>query len=211
MLNFLVKNEIIDSFPKIPILKEETSKIEIIKKPNLIRILDYSKTLSNQSELIIRLLISTGIRTTELTFIKKENIDLNSNSIYLEYTKSGEPRYIFFDEYTKNLIIEAISSENKKNSFLLVNSKTHEHLEANAVRCILKKIKKKLDIEKLSPHKFRHTYGTFLLENGADLESVRLLLGHKTYDMTKRYMHLTNKRLKTVNNQFNVLNFIETN
>lgn len=210
MLNYLVKKGFINSFLKVDFLPESPTKIETVDKADLKRILEYASTLCNQSQLIIRLLISTGIRTTELTFITKENVDLDNSQIYLDHTKTGKPRYIFIpDEYTKKLIIQNIQ-ENKKNNFLLFSSKDGSQLTANAIRVILKKIKRKLNIEVLSPHKLRHTYATNLVSEGADIESVRLLLGHSTYEMTKRYLHLSTSHIKSVNNQFNVLKMVET-
>lgn len=210
LLNFLVKRNFIDGFPKVEFLPEETPKIETVHSEDIKRLLEYAHTLCNQSELIIRLLISTGIRTTELTFITKDCIDLDNNQIYLEHTKTGKPRYIFIsDDYTKNLIIKNIN-ENKKNNFLLFSSKDGSQLTANAIRVILKKIKRKLNIEVLSPHKLRHTYATNLISHGADIESVRLLMGHSTYEMTKRYLHLSTSHIKSINNQFNILKMSQT-
>lgn len=208
--NFLARNEYIDSFVKIDLLSETVPQIITVEQKDLDRILVYIKTLSCQSQLIILLLISTGIRTTELTRITKDNVDLLNNQIYLEQTKSKKPRFIFItDNHIKDLIIQNME-RNKKNNFLLFSSKDGSQYTANAVREILKKIKRKLDIKKLSPHKLRHTYATHLMEEGADLESVRLLLGHSTYEMTKRYVHLSTRHIKEVNNRYNVLKKSET-
>lgn len=210
MENFLVRNEYIDSFVKIDLLSETVPQIIVVEKNDLKRILDYIKTLSCQSQLVVLLLISTGIRTTELTRITHEDVDLINNQIYLERTKSKKPRFIFItDNHIKDLIIENME-RNKKNNFLLFSSKDGSQYTANAIREILKKIKRKLDIKKLSPHKLRHTYATHLMEEGADLESVRLLLGHSTYEMTKRYVHLSTKHIKEINNRYNVLKISET-
>ncbi|MDE6655572.1 MAG: site-specific integrase [Anaeroplasmataceae bacterium] len=191
-------------------LPETVPKIIIVEKNNLEKILEYIKTLSCQSRLIILLLLSTGVRTTEIINITKDNIDLENNQIYLERTKNRKPRFIFIPNLeVKNLIIEQMS-KSKKNNFLLCSSRDGSQLTANAVREILKKIKRKLCIKDLSPHKLRHTYGTNLVELGADLESARLLLGHSSYEMTKRYVHLSTKHIKNVNNQFNVLKMTET-
>ncbi len=210
MENFLAKSEYIDSFVKIDLLPETVPKIITVEKNDLERILDYIKTLSCNSELVVLLLISTGIRTTELINITKDNVDLKNNQIYLERTKNHKPRYIFIsDDHVKNLIIKNME-DNKKNNFLLYSSKDGSQLTDNAVRLILKKIKRKLDIKVLSPHKLRHTYATTLVQSGADIESVRLLLGHSSYEMTKRYLHLSTAHIKDINNRFNVLKMTQT-
>ena len=72
----------------------------------------------------------------------------------------------------------------------------------------LAKIKKELKIEKLSPHILRHTYATLILKTN-DLETVRLLLGHESYEMTKRYLHVKNKKLIDASINCNPLAYIE--
>ena len=67
-------------------------------------------------------------------------------------------------------------------------------------------IKKDLELKTLSPHKLRHTHATMLITNGADMNSIRLLLGHSTLNMTQRYIQMTNNKLKNINNKFKLLN-----
>ena len=59
------------------------------------------------------------------------------------------------------------------------------------------RIKKELNVETLSPHLLRHTYATMLMEETHDIEQVRILLGHTTYEMTKRYLHLKETTTKS--------------
>lgn len=61
---------------------------------------------------------------------------------------------------------------------------------------LCQQIKKVLNLKDLAPHQFRHTYATNLLNNGVDLETIRLLLGHSDYNMLKRYIHIKNKSLE---------------
>lgn len=182
-------------------LKTKVPKIEIISEVNLQRILHYSLSMSEQNRCILYLLISTGIRRTEATFIKIKNIDMKSNSIYLDHTKTCQDRIIYFDSATKELI----TNLTRRNKEYLFESSPGQRITADSISSFIKRIKKELGIEILSPHKFRHTYATTLLMNGADLESVRRLLGHASYNMTSRYLHLENEKLKEVNKSCNPL------
>ena len=68
----------------------------------------------------------------------------------------------------------------------------------------ISEIKNDLKIDKFSPHILRHTYATSILECG-DIETVRLLLGHESYEMTKRYLHIKDKKLMNTSINYNPL------
>ena len=207
VINYLVDLEIIDR-PNIKIkkLKEDKVEIKTISKETLSKIINYLDNKPNKLHyLAFMLMIGTGLRRTELVNIKTENIDLAKNRIYLEKTKTANPRYIYLlDQKTIDIIKNKISDKNE----YLFSDKSKRYTTA-FVDSLFNKIKKELRIDVLSPHKLRHTYGTMLLENGASLESVRLLLGHKTFEMTKRYVHLSNKKLENDNSMYNPLNCIK--
>jgi integrase/recombinase XerD len=68
---------------------------------------------------------------------------------------------------------------------------------------VVKKTAEKAQIKKnISPHTFRHSFATHLLENGADLRSIQMMMGHQSITTTEIYMHLDKKHLRTVMNQF---------
>ncbi|MGM9971051.1 MAG: tyrosine-type recombinase/integrase [Anaeroplasmataceae bacterium] len=185
-------------------LKETKPEIKTIDINTLNKILEYIKTKSYIDQAAILLLIQTGIRRTELVNIKTKNIDLINNSIFLEYTKTNQNRYIFFDNDTKEILTKVINNNNEY-LFTFNNKK----MSPNSVSNLCTRIKNEIKLDKLSPHKFRHTYATILLENGADIETVRLLLGHSTYEMTKRYLHIKNKKLKDSSLKLNPLTLLK--
>ena len=71
------------------------------------------------------------------------------------------------------------------------------------------RIKKELNVETLSPHLLRHTYATMIMEETHDIEQVRILLGHTTYEMTKRYLHLKESTTKSSSLKCNPLSKIK--
>ena len=207
-INFLNERNLTNVYvPKKIKLPETQPKIEIIETEVLKEILIYLDQNKNKNmKLCFLLMLTTGIRRTELTKIKVNNIDLKNGQIYLEDTKNHKPRmiYIITDEI-KNLIIE-LENQIPNQKFLFYSSKTNGYVTPNTVSSYFTKIKKDLELKTLSPHKLRHTYATMLINNGADMNSVRLLLGHSTLYMTQRYIQMTNNKLKNINNEFNPLN-----
>lgn len=207
-INFLNERKLTNVYvPKKIKLPETQPKIEIIETEDLKEILIYLDQNKNKNmKLCFLLMLTTGIRRTELTKIKVNNIDLKNGQIYLEDTKNHKPRmiYIITDEI-KDLITE-LENQIPNQKFLFYSSKTNGYVTPNTVSSYFTKIKKDLELKTLSPHKLRHTYATILINNGADMNSVRLLLGHSTLNMTQRYIQMTNNKLKNINNKFNPLN-----
>ena len=86
------------------------------------------------------------------------------------------------------------SKPNSKYLFVTLEGK---QLTTAAIQSLFMRIKKELNVETLSPHLLRHTYATMLMEETHDIEQVRILLGHTTYEMTKRYLHLKETTTKS--------------
>lgn len=186
-------------------LKEEETKIEVVNNDDLTKVINYLPNLKIQHRLIVLLLISTGIRRNELVNILLENIDLNNSSIYLSYTKSGKPRFCFIDDSIKSILIEQINyAQSKKSKYLFPFG--NSHLAADAITSFFEKLKQKLNIEVLSPHRLRHLYATRLLKKGADIMAVKELLGHSSLRVTQKYLDYTKEDLKIYNRNFNPLN-----
>ena len=156
-------------------------------------------------QLMIYLLIGTGIRRNELVNIKISNINFKTKSIYLEFTKSGKPRYCYFNDKIEQLILKQIENNRSiKNPYLFALG--DGHISKQSVTSMLFKLKKDLNIDVLSSHKFRHLYATQLLKNGADIFTVKELLGHANLKMTQRYLDFTNEEIKENNFKYNPLN-----
>lgn len=191
----LIKAEIIEQnpFKDFKSLKETKPQIKIIEDSDILRIYNYLKNISLRNELIILLLLETGIRRTELSLIRTKNIDFINKSIYLEDTKNKKPGYIYPSNETFNKLNEYLKG--KPSTYYLFNDTKNDlkPISVNTISNIVARIKKALNISNLSPHKFRHTYATSIISQTNDLEITRQLLRHETYDMTKRYVHIKEK------------------
>lgn len=209
-INFLVDNDLITK-PNLKIdkLKESKPELNIIDMNTAIKIIKYifNKELKIQFRVAILLILTTGIRRTELIHIKTANIHIEDSKIYLDRTKTGNNRYIYLVNEIKPLIQELLNE--RKDSTYLFLDKDGNQASQYMVDRYFRKLKKDLDIKNLSPHMLRHFYATILINNNTDINTVRLLMGHETISMTLRYIDTVNEKLKEANQENNPINILK--
>lgn len=205
---FLVLNNITDkniflivSSPKkdkkIPKFINYSDINEIFNVPNI-------NTPSGQRErLILEILYGSGVRVSELVNIKLKDINLNNKSILI-YGKGSKERIVSFGDYAYEMILKYINEGrvnllgNIKSDYLIVG-KNKENLTTRRIEQIIDKIIEKTSIKlNITPHVFRHTFATHLLDNGCDLLAVQELLGHASLSSTEIYTHVSNEHLREV-------------
>lgn len=187
-------------------LKEKQVEVKYIELDDLQRISDYINLLKLQNQVIVLLIMETGIRRRECSLIEVKNINFDNNSIYLVNTKSGKSRYCYFSNELK-ILIQKLSETNKE--YLFVNDIGNDHISVNAISCVFKRIGRKLDIENLSTHKLRHSYATYLLKNNVNIMEVKQLMGHSSVSTTMRYLHNDDEVVKTKSINCNPLALIK--
>lgn len=201
MLNYLEYQELITmpvlKYKKIP---NEKAIIPRIDKNCIKQIINYAGTLNDNSHLILLLLLGTGIRTNELIHIKQENVDFTKHRILLEFTKNKLPRYIYIDCYMEQIIKRII--KNNPGCYLF-SSDGINHFLPSAVRSVIARTKKALNLEVLSAHKMRHLYATVLYDNKVPLPVIQKLLGHQSLEMTKIYLDIEEEEIQTSNSLYN--------
>lgn len=201
--HFLLSNGYINDLKLVfKHFEEKPKEITTITEKDILTLLEYFKTKSLKYRVIILLLLETGLRRNELVNIKKANINLKEKKIFLDLTKTHKYRYIYFSDTLKKLLEKQLK---ENTNIYLFETKDHKKLNANYITYILFMAKKHTKITNLSPHKLRHTYATMLLKNGANIEEVRRLLGHTSYEMTKRYLDFIEDDLKKANEKYNPL------
>lgn len=150
---------------------------------------------------IIELLLATGARISELCNIEQVNINLNTGTLKINGKGSKERNlYININPVITILkrYMELYREELEKNQFLFVN-KMGQRLSEQSVRYFLKMIEKKLELStKLTPHKFRHTFATMLLEDDVDIRFIQKILGHSSISVTQIYTYVTSAKQKEI-------------
>lgn len=172
--------------------------LNIQQREKLKSILQY---LTARDDLMIRLFYDTGIRLNEMLNLQVNEIDLNFRIINLMTTKTNTPRKVFFSTETKKKLEHYI--KDKKKEKYLFERLPGEKMTANAVEQMFKRIRKKYDLNILSPHVLRHTLSTSLYVNKADLIFISTLLGHSSPNTTKRYIHYDEILLRTKYDELN--------
>lgn len=186
-------------------LPDTLSTIEI---DNLIGAIDLSKNEGERNRAMLETLYSCGLRVSELIGLKLS--DLFFEEGFVKVTgKGNKQRFVPIGKLTEKYINFYI--ENYRNHLTI--AKGHEdvlflnrrgkQLTRAMVFTIIKDLAVKIGLKKtISPHTFRHSFATHLLENGADLRSIQLMLGHESITTTEVYVHLDRKFLAEVLNTF---------
>lgn len=170
---------------------------EILNVPNI-------KTKEGQRErVILEVLYASGVRVSELVNIKLKDIDFSNKNILI-LGKGSKERLVSFGDYAleyinlylkegRNLLLDGVKSD-----YLIVGKKS-EKLTTRRVEQIIDDIIKRTSIKlNITPHMFRHTFATHLLDNGCDLLVVQELLGHASLSSTEIYTHVSNEHLREV-------------
>lgn len=209
LYNYLVREDIIkeNNFNKIQNPKRELYLPKFLKDEELDKIFSVCNSNNPTEErdtLIIELLYATGVRVSELVNIKIKDINREEKLIKV-LGKGNKERMVIYNNHTKKALDTYLKDGynyfNKKSSEYLILNKNGNKLSERYIREIInKKVSQaSLDI-KISPHTLRHTFATDILENGADLMTVKELLGHESLNTTSIYTHITNEQIKKTYN-----------
>ncbi len=182
------------------------SKIEVV---TLLKKTDESEIFGLRDRSILEKLYSTGIRVSELVGLNEEDVDFYGGMIKVQ-GKGKKERLAPIGSYAIKAIKEYVNSSQEhrragkkkkslnRNAPLFLN-KYGSRLSSRSVARLLDKYLKITGINLLtSPHTFRHSFATHMLDKGADLRSVQELLGHSNLSTTQIYTHITTERLKQV-------------
>ncbi len=199
--NFLIRKKILsyNIVKSVPSPKKEKKLPIFLTQDQISLLLKFSDEDNLRDNLILEIFYSTGIRISELIKIKKQDIDFNGNSINI-LGKGNKRRLVIFGNYAKKRLQDYLNYEGEEiNNFLFPNLREskNKHISEKTVFNIVKKYAFRVtQNEKISPHSLRHTFATHLLNNGADLMSVKELLGHEDLSSTQIYAHVNIEQMK---------------
>lgn len=175
---------------------------------DLINAIDLSTAEGERNRAMLETLYSCGLRVSELIGLKIS--DLFFEEGFIKVTgKGNKQRFVPVGASTEKYItiyrnaIRAHLNIQKGHEDTLFLNRRGKQLTRAMIFTIIKDLAVKIDLKKtISPHTFRHSFATHLLENGADLRSIQLMLGHESITTTEVYMHLDRKHLSKVLHEF---------
>ena len=182
---------------KIPKFINYKNLEDIFNVPNI------ETSVGQRERLILEILYASGVRVSELVNIKLKDIDKGNKTI-LVYGKGSKERIVAFGDYALDImnlylkegrieLLEGVESE------YLIVGKGREKLTTRRVEHIIEEIITKTSLKmNITPHMFRHTFATHLLDNGCSLLAVKELLGHESLSSTEIYTHVSNEHLREV-------------
>ena len=151
---------------------------------------------------IIDLLYSTGSRVGELVNLNIDDIDLEGRECIV-YGKGDKERRVYFDAKAKVHLKEYIDNRTDNNNALFVTlDAPHDRLKISGVEIRLRKLGRRLDLERIHPHKFRRTMATRAIDKGMPIEQVQKILGHSQIDTTMQYAMVNQSNVKTSHQKY---------
>lgn len=151
---------------------------------------------------VIELLFATGARVSEIANLKDEDIDLISGKVNIK-GKGNKERIVLISNNDSLQILTKYKQTFKEkivaiNNFFFIN-RLAKRLSDQSIRGIVKKLSKKACIKKnVTPHVFRHSFATLLLENDVDIKYIQILLGHSSIITTQIYTHVNNHKINQI-------------
>lgn len=201
---YLQRQQVIDVNPMSKISGPKTPKrlpvfVDEHQMEDLFTEVKFDEGFNGQRDkLMLDLLYQTGIRRSELTHLKEVDVDLFNSTIKVLGKRNKERIIPISLPLKRNLesYLKVKEELNLSNPMLLVSEKGHTLSEQSVYNSVKKYLSQITTIKKKSPHVLRHTFATHLLNNGADINAVKDLLGHANLSATQIYTHNTIDKLK---------------
>lgn len=198
-INHIIKDNPMTLISNPKLEKKLPKYLTINEVESMLNAPDMSDKIGIRDAFILELLYVSGIRVSELVNIKINDIETSERRIKI-LGKGSKERYVLYGSRCQELLSKynKVRSEFLKypNDYLLL-SLTGRKLNPREVRNIINRIKVKAGVDiPISPHTFRHTFATHMLNEGADIRTVQELLGHENLSTTTIYTHLTNEKLR---------------
>jgi integrase/recombinase XerD len=174
---------------------------QILEQPNL------QTSLGMRDRAMLEMLYATGMRVSELTRLPTHQVNLEGGYVLL-YGKGSKERIVPLGSEAMKWVALYLKgaretlSKGKESAFLFIN-RSGKEMSRQRFWKNLKNYAKKAGLQKrITPHLLRHSFASHLLERGADLRSVQMMLGHVDISTTQIYTHVTGEKLKKIHKRY---------
>ena len=201
--NNIVEKDVSDKIHRPKNINKLPSVLNVEEINKIIDSIKLNKPIDYRDKAIILIMYSSGLRISEVVKIKLTDLNINENFISV-IGKGNKQRIIpvanktmnFIKDYIDNSRIKFLKKTNSK-GYLFLNNRGMQ-ISRVSIWKIIKKHTLTLHNDKITPHIFRHSFATHLIEGGADLRAVQMMLGHSDISTTQIYTHLDTTYLKDV-------------
>ena len=186
---------------------EMSQLITLIEAPNKF---ETDPTIKLRNRAMLETLFATGMRISELLSLKREQLD-NTGRIYV-MGKGKKQRFVYLTPRAIKHIKDYLATRHDQTPYLFIpyrglnNADKNKKISANYLQAKIKKYRELLSINiPISAHSIRHSFATYLAENGANPAAIQILLGHESLDTTTRYVHASDRYAEKMHTDFHPL------
>ncbi len=200
----------------VKLLKTEKKYGQVPEMEDVIKLIESpykfekDKKVKLRNQAMLETLFATGMRISELLSLKREQLD-NSGRIYI-IGKGKKQRFVYLTPRAINSLKEYLKTRTDESEYMFIpyrgrnNSNKHKKISTNYLQAKIKKYRELLNINiPISAHSLRHSFATYLAENGANPAAIQILLGHESLDTTTRYVHASDRFAEKVHTDFHPL------
>ncbi len=201
---FLLKDKQIKNNPcefiDRPKLKKSLPDTLSFDEVSLILDIPLKNKYDYRNKAMLEILYGSGLRISELISLTLRDVDME-NDIIRCFGKGSKERIVPINDYEKYFLKEYLEYRNLflvngNNDFLFLNNHGKQMTRQGFLKNLHKILREKGIKKNVTPHTLRHSFATHMLEGGADLRSIQMLLGHSDISTTKIYTHITNEKIK---------------
>lgn len=200
--SWLEDEDYIIKSPVRRIHKVKTAKVvkETYIDEDLEKMRDECEGIRDQA--MIDMLASTGVRVGELVLLNRDDVDFVERECVV-LGKGDKERVVYFDARTKLHLQEYLESRSDNNPALFVTLRApHKRLQIGGVESRLRSLGRRLEINKVHPHKFRRTLATTAIDKGMPIEQLQKMLGHERIDTTLQYAMVKQNNVKNSHKKY---------
>lgn len=179
-----------DIIPKNPCMAINPIKYEdVLRKPFSDVEIDKLRSAcrTKKERAVIELLLSSGIRVSELTALQVQDISMSDFSVHVRCGKGGKDRVTYTTPVALKHLNDYWNTRTEEGSMAFYNNK-HESMQPGGIRSMLKALGERASVENVHPHRFRRTFATTLATRGMDIQDIKALLGHANIETTMEYV-----------------------
>lgn len=185
----------------IPKIKRAKSLPKVIDKEIIFRMIGITKNLKHK--IVLEMLYSSGIRLGEIIKSEWEDVDFQNKLLRINNGKGNKDRYTILSNKVIDDLKKYREERYNKQSIYIFDSlqRPHTHISGKTIQKIVKNVLKKLGINlKVSPHNFRHSFATNLVEKDVNIRKIQSMLGHSNLNTTNLYTRVAKNDLLNIKN-----------